>query len=283
MCRFLAYSGEPILLHDLLYSPAHSIVKQGHSALDEEDRVNADGFGVGWYVPRISNRPAVFRSAQPIWSSASLRSVSSLSRSGLVFAHVRAASEGLEVSEANCHPFTSGPYLWMHNGTIGGKEQLRDWARRFLSTGSAAVIRGTTDSEQLFALFLDFLAETRSTPGSTPALADVLRKTVRFLEDFQRESGVREPSSLNVALTDGESIFAIRQAFGSDKPPPSLHYAEGVRLERSESGFHFAPAPQGSSAWIASEPIFPDSAWRVVPAGSLLTVGPDQGVEIETL
>jgi hypothetical protein len=41
-----------------------------------------------------------------------------VARSSLVFAHVRAASEGTSVSESNCHPFTMGPYLFMHNGCV---------------------------------------------------------------------------------------------------------------------------------------------------------------------
>ena len=39
-----------------------------------------------------------------------------LCRSSLVFAHVRAASLGSSVTEANCHPFAFSRYLFMHNG-----------------------------------------------------------------------------------------------------------------------------------------------------------------------
>lgn len=55
-------------------------------------------------------------------------------RSPLIFAHVRAAYPGMLVSEANCHPFQFGRFLWMHNGGIGKfpavaralRESLRD-------------------------------------------------------------------------------------------------------------------------------------------------------------
>ncbi len=125
--------------------------------------------------------PALFRSAQPVWTWPSLRSVSLLTRTGPVFAHVRAASEGLEVSEANSPPLLVGPYLWMHNGALGAHAKFRDGARRFLSFGSAANLRGTTDSEQLFALFLDFLAQGSGSRDSASGLADIIRKTLRFL------------------------------------------------------------------------------------------------------
>jgi predicted glutamine amidotransferase len=48
VCRWLAYSGTPILLEDLLYKPAHSLIDQSlHSRLGVET-TNGDGFGVGW-------------------------------------------------------------------------------------------------------------------------------------------------------------------------------------------------------------------------------------------
>ncbi|GHB53586.1 class II glutamine amidotransferase [Streptomyces cirratus] len=49
MCRWLAYSGTPLLLDALLYKPAHSLIDQSlHSPLGVET-TNGDGFGVGWY------------------------------------------------------------------------------------------------------------------------------------------------------------------------------------------------------------------------------------------
>ena len=49
MCRWLAYSGSPVLLSDLLFAPENSLVVQSmHSRLGVE-AVNGDGFGVGWY------------------------------------------------------------------------------------------------------------------------------------------------------------------------------------------------------------------------------------------
>jgi hypothetical protein len=49
MCRWLAYSGAPILLEEALYAPAHSLIDQSlHSTLGAE-ATNGDGFGIGWY------------------------------------------------------------------------------------------------------------------------------------------------------------------------------------------------------------------------------------------
>jgi predicted glutamine amidotransferase len=52
MCRWLAYSGAPVLLEDLLYKPKNSLVVQSlHSQLGVET-TNRDGFGVGWLLQR---------------------------------------------------------------------------------------------------------------------------------------------------------------------------------------------------------------------------------------
>jgi predicted glutamine amidotransferase len=49
MCRWLAYTGSPVLLTRVLYTPVHSLIDQSlHSRLGAET-TNCDGFGVGWY------------------------------------------------------------------------------------------------------------------------------------------------------------------------------------------------------------------------------------------
>lgn len=49
-------------------------------------------------------------------NNVNLKRLATKVRSPLIFAHVRAAIPGMLVSEANCHPFQYGRYLWMHNG-----------------------------------------------------------------------------------------------------------------------------------------------------------------------
>jgi hypothetical protein len=45
MCRWLAYSGSPILLEELLYKPAHSLIDQSMHARLGATTTNGDGFG----------------------------------------------------------------------------------------------------------------------------------------------------------------------------------------------------------------------------------------------
>ena len=90
MCRWLAYSGSPVLLEELLYKPAHSLIDQSlHSRLGATT-TNGDGFGIGWYG--TADSPAVFHGIEPAWNDRNLRDLAGHIASPLVFAHIRAST-----------------------------------------------------------------------------------------------------------------------------------------------------------------------------------------------
>jgi glutamine amidotransferase len=63
-----------------------------------------------------------------------------------VLAHVRASTGGAS-SRANCHPFVSGRWSFMHNGQISGFEKLRRRLEGGISDALYDQRQGTTDSE----------------------------------------------------------------------------------------------------------------------------------------
>jgi glutamine amidotransferase len=114
MCRWLAYSGTPILLEELLYRPTHSLIDQSlHSRLGAET-TNGDGFGVGWYG--TADTPAVFHSIEPAWNDEPARA----RRPHQLAARVRALSARREAARSSRRTATVPPrrWLWMHNGLI---------------------------------------------------------------------------------------------------------------------------------------------------------------------
>ena len=115
MCRWLAYSGSPILMKDVLYRGTNSLVDQSlHSRLGAEP-TNGDGFGVGWYG--APDTPGMFHSTEPAWNDQNLRELAGHISSRLFFTHIRAAI-GSAVQQTNCHPFRHDNWLFMHNGYI---------------------------------------------------------------------------------------------------------------------------------------------------------------------
>ena len=65
MCRWLAYS---VLLEELLYKPAHSLIDQSLHAELGATTTNGDGFGIGWYGN--GDEPAVYRSVTRLGTTA---------------------------------------------------------------------------------------------------------------------------------------------------------------------------------------------------------------------
>ncbi len=243
MCRWLAYSGRPIFLETLVCRPCHSLVHQSHSANECIAATNGDGFGVGWYGSFAE--PGVYRDILPAWSDDNLRSLCRQIASPLFFAHVR-ASTGTATSRANCHPFASGRWLFMHNGQIGGWDRLRRRVEAMLPDERYAERRGTTDSEAIF-LMLD---RDRLAEDPAAALADALGAIRRAMA----EAGVAEPLRVAAALADGETLTAVRYA--SDDRPPTLYW-------RVADG----------DVTVVSEPLDDDhGGWQALPAQTALTV-----------
>ena len=151
MCRWLAYSGTPLLIEELIYRPSHSLIDQSlHSKLGAET-TNGDGFGVGWYGEQ--DTPAVFKSVEPAWHDRNLREVAGHVESGLFLAHIR-ASTGTAVQQTNCHPFRYGKWIWVHNGLVRDFHSLKRDLALAVDESLFASIEGSTDSELLFYLAL---------------------------------------------------------------------------------------------------------------------------------
>jgi glutamine amidotransferase len=199
MCRWLAYSGSPILLTDVLYTPVHSFIDQSLHAKLGAETTNGDGFGIGWYDDRPT--PGVFRGIEPAWNDANLREVADHVTSPLFFSHIRAAI-GSSVQETNCHPFRHGRWLWMHNGFIDGYAGYKRDLAFAVQADLYPMITGTTDSELMFYLALTFGLEQ-----DPPA---AIAKMVGFVEARGREAGIENPFQGTIATSNGETLWAFR-------------------------------------------------------------------------
>jgi predicted glutamine amidotransferase len=221
MCRWLAYTGSPILLTDVLYTPVHSLIDQSlHSKLGAET-TNGDGFGVGWYDTRPV--PGVFRSIEPAWNDQNLRELAGHVSSHLFFAHIRAAV-GSPVQQSNCHPFRHGRWLWMHNGFIGGFAAVKRDLVLAVAEPLFGEIKGSTDTEILFYLALSFGLED-DPPGA-------VARAIGFVEARGRQRGVEHPFQGTIATSDGESLWAFR--YSSEGKSRSLFFTRDVRQLRQQ-------------------------------------------------
>jgi predicted glutamine amidotransferase len=287
MCRFLTYAGAPLLLADLLYRPVNSLIMQSHHARERIEPLNGDGFGVGWYVPEIDPTPCVQRSVTPAWSNHNLQALAAKTRAESLFAHVRAASPGMAVTEANVHPFSYDRFMWMHNGAVASFRQIERRLRDGLKDEFYNMIEGTTDSEHAFALFLNSL---RAPFGevSGEEMRRALVETIERLNALSRDARITEASYYNFAVTDGHSTVVSRYCSGAGLKGNSLYYSRGLRFECLPDGLcdmhTVTGGDEARAVIVASERLTDDDAdWTQVPDNHTIMVLPDLSVKIERI
>ena len=247
MCRWAAWQGRPLYLSEILTAPDHSLIHQSREASKCKTAINADGFGLAWYGDRPN--PGQYRDVYPAWSDPNLKSLAEQVQARLFLAHVR-ASTGTATSRNNCHPFVQGTWSFMHNGQVGGFDGFRRHAEALILDDLYPNRRGATDSEALFLVAhgLGLAADPKA----------ALENAVAQFEALSRKSGQGPHIRMTAALSDGETLFAVRYA--SDHLAPSLFY-------------------QWNAAWqgwaVVSEPY--DTAfgdWIEVPKGSFCRFTP---------
>jgi len=234
MCRHLCYLGtEPILLRELLFDSPHSLARQSYAPCDMRGggRVNADGFGAGWYAEAAG--PAVrYRRAGPIWQDTGFVELAAHTSAVTVLAAVRNATVGMPVTETAAAPFTDGHWVFSLNGRIDGWPDSIAELAGTLPTTALLTMDAPTDAALLWAMLRHRLA------GAADPAA-VLAGLARQVLD------VAPGSRLNLLLTDGQRAYAT-----------TVTHALSVRQQPT---------------LIASEPLDDDPAWQPVPDGRLVT------------
>lgn len=274
MCRFILYQGPTVTIDTLTTRPENSIIHQSFQSRLGEQPLNGDGFGFAWYVPELSHEPALFRSTQPAWNDLNLQQIARVSQSHLIFAHVRAATGGTDVSKANCHPFVHGCYAFMHNGSVAEFRSVRRAWMQSLSDNAFNQIQGQTDSEVLFAVFLDAISDR----CAAESLADAIRSVIRLEEQTRDQRRIEAPNYFNLAVTDGSETVVTRFASGSANPR-SLFYAVGQRCLCEDGQLIMEQAPGGNrhsaqppSILVASEPLSDQSLWQEIEPSRLVSI-----------
>jgi predicted glutamine amidotransferase len=265
MCRWLAYSGSPVRVDELIVKPKHSLIDQSlHSTLGATT-TNGDGFGLGWYG--VGSEPGLFHSTEPAWNDRNLRDLARHLVSPMVFAHIRASTGGA-IQQTNCHPFRYGNWLWMHNGLIREFRTVKRDLVMSVDPDLYPFIEGSTDSETFF-----YLALTLGLQDDPPR---AMERTVGLIEQIGRAHGVADPIQMTVATGDGERLWAFR--YSSEHDSRSLYFSTAVATLRAQY-------PNNPILWdvsdetrmVVSEPFGGlVGAWREVPESSWGVVQPGQ-------
>jgi glutamine amidotransferase len=265
MCRWLAYSGSPIRLEELLVKRDRSLIDQSLHSREGATPTNGDGFGVGWYEE--GEPPRVYRSVHPAWNDRNLKELAAGISSHLFLAHIR-SSTGTAIQETNTHPFRYGNWLWMHNGLIREFPRLRRELVMAIDDSLFDSIEGTTDSETMFYLALTFGLE------SDPVAA--VEQMVGFVEKTGHRHGVEQPIQMTIATTGGDSVYAFR--YSSEGDSRSLYFS--TRMDSLKALYPDSTELAGLSdetRVVVSEPLGDlEGAWNAVPESHVGIVQPGE-------
>ena len=221
MCRWLAYSGSPIPIEEVLFKPAHSLVLQSLKARHApETTTNGDGFGIGWYGRHGAAR--LYRSTNPAWNDRNLKELACEVETPLFFAHVRSSTGGA-VQQSNCHPFRFGKWLFMHNGEIHSFPVLKRDLAMAVDAALFPSIEGTTDSELMFYLALTFGLE-KDPPAA-------IAKMVGFVEKTGRMHNLEHAIDMTLAIADGVRVWFFR--YSSAGKSGTLYFSTDIRELRT--------------------------------------------------
>lgn len=323
---------EPCLLSDVLITPKHGLTHQvnehylpkliahnpTHDPAEQEATarnvlLNVDGIGVAWYTASSVDfetgtdnqtflKPAVYKTIQPPKSDDNLHSICANTETLCCFAHIRATSASAVIS-VNNHPFTFGRITFMHNGSVSDFTAIRRTICDELDDDTYAAVQGSTDSEHVAGLYVMYLTSGRGrvhwdAEYSLQDMKTALLKAVAFVIDAQQRvlgAEAAAPNSLNLAVTDGTKMVAIRFRNSASEQPPSLYWSDraGVTLNKKypdhpdgctmhNASSRLEEDAHGVHVIVASEPsTYKDDDWELIGKNQILMVGADGKMTIE--
>ena len=203
----------------------------------------------------------------------------------------------------------------MHNGVVAHFTDIRRDLCDLMDNDAFEGVTGSTDSEHVAALYMTLLAKGAGHAGKVAwekeyteeAMAAALILAVQKVLELQQKTKGRDmkPSSLNLAVTDGRKMVAIRFRNVDMEEPrelrmcngrktrqltvfaASLYYSEtaGVTLNRKFPGHpnsaeesakykgHVEAEKHGKHVIISSEPTtFDENEWSLIPRNTLVLV-----------
>jgi predicted glutamine amidotransferase len=209
-------------------------------------------------------------------------------RADLVVGHVRLATVGALRTE-NTHPFRYRQWLFAQTGTVSEFEQIRERLIASVPEFLRGSIRGDTDAEVVFHVFLSFLHDAgRLNDGQVEPelLREALRSSLAVVDGMTAEVG-GEAGQLNLMVSNGDVVVAVHRSDRdmrlrvlSGKADADLVIGDDPQLRRKipELGrMHFTLAASD----FDETP--PNGRWKAVPACAIVTMLRDEDPHVEAV
>jgi predicted glutamine amidotransferase len=133
-------------------------------------------------------------------------------KADVLMGHVRSATVGSLRTE-NTHPFRYRQWLFAQTGTLAHFDAIRDRLLSSVPEFLRGNVRGETDSEIVFHVFLSFLHDAgRLDNGSvsSDAILEALRSSLAVIEGMAAEVGDVQEGT-NLLVSNGDLIVAVHK------------------------------------------------------------------------
>ncbi len=248
-------------------------------------RVHSRGAPLGWGIGFYQGGEVLMR-RRPIddHEKIEVSKVASDVRADVLIGHVRNATVGALRTEKT-HPFRYRQWLFAQTGTLPMFDSIRDRLVASVPEFLRSSIRGETDSEILFYVFLSFLHDAgRLNDGMTEPtqVRDALSSCVAVVDGMAAEVG-GAPCTVNLMVSNGEAVFALHRGAQmgyrvfSGKGDAEMLIGDDLALRRRTpelSQMHFILlASDFDDDWsLASSTPAQVSRWKVVPDRAIVTL-----------
>jgi predicted glutamine amidotransferase len=252
-------------------------------------RARSKGVPLGWGLGLYQGGEVLMR-RRPLDERPEL-DISSLAadvRADLLIGHVRHATVGALRTE-NTHPFRYRQWLFAQTGTLPAFELVRDRLVASVPDFLRSDVRGETDAEVMFHVYLSFLHDAgRLDDGMVEAsvVREALRSSLAVVDGMTAEVG-GDAGQLNLMVSNGEYVVAVHRSDAemrlrvfSGKQDAELLVAEDVQLRRKIpelARVHFSLAASD----FDDAP--PNGRWKTVPERAIVTMSRDEDPRIEAL
>lgn len=205
-------------------------------------------------------------------------------RADMLVGHVRSATVGALRTE-NTHPFRYRQWLFAMTGTVAQFDPIRERLVASVPEFLRGNIRGETDSEIVFHVFLSFLHDAgrlNDVVVEEGVVREALRSSLAVVDGMAAEVG-GEASKVNLLLANGDVLVAVHKSDTmcfrtfSGKSDADMIIGDDTQLRRR--------APELSNmqfTLVASDfDAEPSPRWKRVSPNALLTMTRGDGPRVE--
>lgn len=276
MCRIFGFRSS-------VPSRAHRSLVAAENAVATQALRHPDGWGIGYL---LDDDAYVIKSARAAHECPRFARIGRRLTSRTFVVHVRKATVGA-VESVNAHPFRFGRWLFAHNGTLYGFDDVFGRLQDRIDPDLRPHIAGDTDSEHLFFLVLSALRRAGldragRVPSDAATVGRVVREVLLGLDDEARRRGLDRPL-LNVLLTDGRTFVAHRAGMPLFLSTQKRTCPDALTCPAPHKRCLMLVRPEGQPVnhlIVASEPIGEtENLWEEIADGA--TVVCDEGFTLQ--